>query len=294
MLKKPKYIDPRKESVIEFAANTITQACPHERQDEIMSILAVSRDTLALRRLAKILPRRAGLSYASDVIEKRARLRLKQAFNAARNATLLEPLKVLDVGCARAENARYLVEMGSNAYIGIDIDDRHFPNEESLGMPATLICGSAEAMPLPDNSIDLAISFNVFEHILNPRAALREIVRVLKPNGVFFTKFGPPFNAAAGPHLTRRIDLPYMHHLFPDSTVANFVGREEAYITVNKRPLSYYRECFFAEDGFRLAKYSEQVNGAGFWMLKAEPEITEALALDELAVDAVTAVVVKS
>jgi SAM-dependent methyltransferase len=43
--------------------------------------------------------------------------------------------------------------------------------------------GTADRIPLPDNSVDLAISQEVFEHVPDPMACLREVHRVLKPGG---------------------------------------------------------------------------------------------------------------
>ncbi|MFH0818404.1 MAG: methyltransferase domain-containing protein [Patescibacteria group bacterium] len=44
--------------------------------------------------------------------------------------------------------------------------------------------GSIEQTPLESNSIDIVISEFVLEHLQNPTVALKEIFRVLKPNGV--------------------------------------------------------------------------------------------------------------
>jgi SAM-dependent methyltransferase len=184
--------------------------------------------------------------------------------------------------------------MGVEKYIGLDIDETHFPDAGSFEIDVELIRASAEDMPLPDNSVDLAISFNVFEHVSTPENALKEIIRALRPGGVFYTKFGPPFNAAAGPHLTRFVDLPFVHHLFPERVVAEFTKRTDAYYTVNKRPLRYYRAHFFAESGFRLARYREQIDGRGFWLLRSMPELRLSVPLDELAVCSITAVLVKN
>lgn len=44
-------------------------------------------------------------------------------------------------------------------------------------------CENLEKMTFEDSSFDLIITQDVFEHIMNPAAALREISRVLKPGG---------------------------------------------------------------------------------------------------------------
>jgi SAM-dependent methyltransferase len=43
-------------------------------------------------------------------------------------------------------------------------------------------------IPYADNTFDLVFSDNVMEHIQNPSVVLKEIMRVLKPGGVFLSK----------------------------------------------------------------------------------------------------------
>lgn len=49
-----------------------------------------------------------------------------------------------------------------------------------------VVQGDARAMPWPDDSFDLVYSFNVFEHLLDPAKCLDEVIRVLRPGGVFW------------------------------------------------------------------------------------------------------------
>jgi SAM-dependent methyltransferase len=44
-------------------------------------------------------------------------------------------------------------------------------------------CENLEAMTFADNSFDLMVTQDVFEHVMNPAAAFKEIERVLRPGG---------------------------------------------------------------------------------------------------------------
>ncbi len=48
--------------------------------------------------------------------------------------------------------------------------------------------GFGEQIPYPDNSHDVVISSNVWEHLEQPEAVLKEVARVLKPGGLYLSK----------------------------------------------------------------------------------------------------------
>jgi SAM-dependent methyltransferase len=47
-------------------------------------------------------------------------------------------------------------------------------------------CGVGEQMPFPDSSFDVIFSFQVLEHVRDPRRVLSESWRVLKPGGILY------------------------------------------------------------------------------------------------------------
>jgi hypothetical protein len=52
-----------------------------------------------------------------------------------------------------------------------------------------IICANIENLPFTDNSFDIFINMDVFEHIWNPILAFKEIYRVLKDNGLCIMTF---------------------------------------------------------------------------------------------------------
>lgn len=92
---------------------------------------------------------------------------------------------VLEIGCGRT--APVLVKMKGRAakLIGIEVIDFAIedPDLELLTRDVADLHG------IPDNSVDLAFSRSVMEHVPDAEGAFREIARVLKPGGryVFLT-----------------------------------------------------------------------------------------------------------
>ncbi|ARU60386.1 hypothetical protein CBW65_04375 [Tumebacillus avium] len=86
------------------------------------------------------------------------------------------------------------------------------------------IQGIASSVPYPNNSFDYVFSCNAFEHISDLEETLAELKRLLKPNGVIFSHFGPIWSAPDGHHLDivhndcsynfwEKTILPHWYHL---------------------------------------------------------------------------------
>lgn len=59
----------------------------------------------------------------------------------------------------------------------------YFPNIMSGSYYQGYLCENMEALSFQDNSIDIHISQDVFEHVLFPEKAFKEVRRTLKPGG---------------------------------------------------------------------------------------------------------------
>ena len=96
--------------------------------------------------------------------------------------------KFLDVGCGAGDNMlRAIMEFNCSCE-GIDPDPgRHGVgrfNGLEMELPLTIQKGVAEALPYENSSFDVVFCSHVLEHVADEKASLKEISRVLKPNGV--------------------------------------------------------------------------------------------------------------
>ena len=88
--------------------------------------------------------------------------------------------KLLVVGCGTGLEAAILAQVLGIEVIGIDIKANFNPQ---AGVVADLRVGDAMALDFPDDYFDFVYSYHALEHISDPRKALHEIDRVLRPGG---------------------------------------------------------------------------------------------------------------
>lgn len=89
---------------------------------------------------------------------------------------------LLDVGCGQSPYKPLLMSSPGQvkSYIGLDLEN----NPIHANQPD--ITWRDGKIPLDDNTVDCAICTEVLEHCPNPEAVLKEICRVLVPNGILF------------------------------------------------------------------------------------------------------------
>jgi SAM-dependent methyltransferase len=156
----------------------------------------------------------------------------------------------LDLGCGDGRLTRLLSEqVGGLRLVGLDVD----PMETALALAERFYervhTSSAANIPEPDASFDFVISISVMEHIPHLEPVLREVARVLKPDGhLISTVPGPGFHGCLrGPLL--------------------FPSNRRAYLDALDRRLAHLRY-------WTTATWRTALEASGMKLVEARPILT--------------------
>jgi ubiquinone/menaquinone biosynthesis C-methylase UbiE len=133
---------------------------------------------------------------------------------------------IMDFGCNDgAISAEYLCR-GAKRVIGVDIDERSLQRARELhgDERLTFVQSTVSTIPLEDRSVDSIISYDVFEHVSQPGAILKELYRILTPGGkalIGTWSWGHPF----APHLWSTMPVPWAHVFFSEKTILRVCRR---------------------------------------------------------------------
>ncbi len=118
----------------------------------------------------------------------------QQFGNAEANLRFLEAtgalapgVEVLEIGTGTGGLLHELLQRGVRVR-GVEINPSLIAESRTWfgDLPVQLVSGLA--LPFPDQSFDHVLSFDVFEHIRNSDAHLREVSRVLRPGGRYLVQ----------------------------------------------------------------------------------------------------------
>lgn len=138
---------------------------------------------------------------------------------------------VLDVGCGTGEIDIHLARAGFQitsydlSPVALNVMEEHLQNESpSVQSSVQMVLGVEGPLPFSDQEFDSVLLSHVLEHIAHPTALLKEIARVLKPNGTLLV---------LTPHLFAYDDPTHVHHFTLDelsSLLSNYFENLEAHL----------------------------------------------------------------
>jgi len=133
--------------------------------------------------------------------------------------------EILEIGSYTGGSLIYWIERhGFSKGCGIDINSifaeagNTFAKEKNIN--ATFDTGVGENLPYPDNSFDLIVSYDVFEHVQDLELVMNECSRVLRPGGFVLAVF-PPFFQPLEAHLTLVTKTPALQWIFSGETLTD-------------------------------------------------------------------------
>jgi ubiquinone/menaquinone biosynthesis C-methylase UbiE len=148
-------------------------------------------------------------------------------------------LDVLDVGCGQGIDLARYAQAGANA-TGVDLTPRHVElarrHMDALGLEARIVLGDAERLPFDDASFHRASSNGVLHHTPDMPAALRELLRVLRPGGEARIVL---YNKRSLHYLLQQVlyEGIWKRALLEERTMAGVLSRGVEYSSIGARPL---------------------------------------------------------
>lgn len=99
----------------------------------------------------------------------------------------LKNSKVLDVGCGTGLFMKHILDVGCTQCFGVDGHTNFADLAIKRGYKEVKQVEdlNVDKIPFHDDTFDVIVCKDVFEHLLNPTHTVSEIKRVLKPGGVF-------------------------------------------------------------------------------------------------------------
>ncbi len=92
--------------------------------------------------------------------------------------------RVLDLGCGTGQlEARLLARWPQLQITGVDVSPEMLNQALAMRLPVRWLAGEAAALPLADARFDVVACLSAFHYFRQPRAALAEMRRVLRPQG---------------------------------------------------------------------------------------------------------------
>jgi len=91
-------------------------------------------------------------------------------------------MTLLDIACGGGHFLRAALAAGTVA-VGVDLSTEALKLARANAPGAALLCANGEGLPFGPSTFDYAVNLGGLEHFLDPALGVREMARVLKPDG---------------------------------------------------------------------------------------------------------------
>jgi SAM-dependent methyltransferase len=165
---------------------------------------------------------------------------------------------ILDIGSGRQPSVPAALRLSSSAYIGLDLSEAELRRAGPDAYDRLIVADLTERVPELAGTVDLAVSWQVLEHVAPMSAAIDNIHHYLRPDGVLVAGFSGAWSAFAIPN---RI----VPHAISRFALKRLLGRDPD--TVFPAP---YDSCTYSAMKSVLAEWSDveivpRFRGAGYF-----------------------------
>jgi ubiquinone/menaquinone biosynthesis C-methylase UbiE len=130
-------------------------------------------------------------AYVNDLVTKDAQAQAGLRYFYRDVPGSIKGKTLLEFGCGTGGLALAFQEESANV-VGVDIDRQALGFAHRWGIHRGSACrfvAVGETLPFRDETFDLVFSSSTFEHVAHPEGALRELARVLRPQGTVYLCF---------------------------------------------------------------------------------------------------------
>ena len=167
------------------------------------------------------------------LLEKLLYLSLKHTINEP--PVLFTNGKLLDIGCGNGEYLSMARQFGWDTY-GIELNKKAVHIAQSVGLRVKR--GSAEDIGYEAGFFDVVRMWNVLEHVISPRRALSEAIRVLKKRG-YLLVYVPNFDSLDRKYFDRywaSLEVPRHLHHFSAKSLESYLKKAGTVIECRMYP----------------------------------------------------------
>ncbi|SRR6266571_2114769 len=124
---------------------------------------------------------------------------------------------VIDVGCGMGYGTAHLAEV-AKSIVGIDISEAALKWARKRYPGVRYVRMDAQRLQFPDRSFDLIVSTENFEHLADQEGHVKELARILRPDGLCFVATPNPemFTDSHNPYHTKESSFDELMNLFLD------------------------------------------------------------------------------
>ena len=145
-------------------------------------------------------------------------------------AESLNDRDVLDFGCGYGGRTVEYARRGHARFVwGVEPIQTHidlakqYASSQGIQNVDFRLCGQTE-IPIPNNSVDVVVSYDVLEHVSSPPHSISELFRVLRPGGVAYLVF-PVYFGMRSHHLDYITTFPGLHWIFSANSLVQAVNQ---------------------------------------------------------------------